>query len=328
MNWYIIAAAIVFIGGGVSAGYLLWRDHPNKLRFFIAAIISSALIIALVILGLLPHCVGSIPAASSGSPDCRAGSIRIDGSTAMQPLVNDVAQEYMASCPAATIQVDGGSSLKGLSDLETGTVQIGDSDIAADSSLYQGLEDHEVAIVIFVLILNKSVQGVTNLSTSQIQGIYNSTYTNWSQLGHNALPIHAISRAFGSGTRATFERYVLKGSPEKGTSTPSDSTASVISAVETTPGAIGYVSLHDALENANQITILTIDGHSHGDYTNNDYTFWNIEHMYTKQEASSDQLVQASIAYMGNTDVVKSTITTDSFVSINDVSSSALNAHC
>ncbi len=328
-----IIAMIILVFGLVLAFFLHFRDYPNTLRSYIVGT-STIVIVATVLLAnyiLLPlflnHC-GSRPSPSSGSPDCIGGKLIIDGSTAMLPLVTDVANDYMNRCSVAQISVGGGSSKQGLTDVESGTVQIADSDVSALSEEYPNLEDHQVAIVVFVLVVNKSV-GITNLNTDQIQKIYDGTANDWSQLGHSAFGhITAISRRANSGTRDTFGHYVLMGSLEKGTTTPSDSTDSVISEMENTPGAIGYVSLYAAQEHSSKLTILTINGHPYSDYVNNGYTFWNIEHMYTNRGDSSDKLAQEFIAYMGNTDVVKQTITTDSFGDINDMPATVLESHC
>ena len=91
-------------------------------------------------------------------------------------------------------------------------IDIGNSDIFA-SPVQRDLVDHQVAIGVFVMILNQDVTGLQNLNTSQIQGIYTGVYQNWRQVcpcGPN-LPIVPISRTVNSGTRFTFEKYILKG---------------------------------------------------------------------------------------------------------------------
>jgi ABC-type phosphate transport system substrate-binding protein len=50
--------------------------------------------------------------------------------------------------------------------------------------------------------------GVTNLTKAQLQGIWNGTYTNWSQLGGNNAPIVVFSAQEGSGTQGTWSTYL------------------------------------------------------------------------------------------------------------------------
>jgi hypothetical protein len=66
-------------------------------------------------------------------PDCVSDSLSIGGSTAMYPLVNQVALTYQAHCPGASITVNKNmaASEDGLLGVQNGTLQIGDSDITA-----------------------------------------------------------------------------------------------------------------------------------------------------------------------------------------------------
>src|SRR5207248_4956558 len=180
-------------------------------------------------------------------------------------------------------------------------IQIGNSDIFKKSG-QDDLIDHQVAVVVFTLIVNSKVTGVTGLTTAQIQGIYSGKITNWKDVGGPNLPITVISRPTSSGTRATFQKYVL-GAPETisgPTNLTTDSTGTVVTNVKQTDGAIGYVALGPAQSSG--LTMLSIDGVApNADMTkSNTYKFWNIEHMYTKGSATG--LGQALIDYMLSND--------------------------
>ncbi|MBV9229299.1 MAG: phosphate ABC transporter substrate-binding protein, partial [Chloroflexi bacterium] len=228
---------------------------------------------------------GSAPTTlgTPGSYSCVQGTVVASGSTALAPLVQAVAQKYQAKCSGATITVNLGGSGTGLSQVEAGTVQIGNSDIFKKAG-QDDLVDHQVAVVVFSLILNSKVTGVTKLTTDQIKGIYSGQTKNWSEVGGPNLPIVVVSRPTSSGTRATFQSYVL-GGPET-ISGPSnlttDSTGTVVKNVQQTDGAIGYVALDAAKKSG--LTMVNIDGNAPtADLVkNNTYKFWNIEHMYTK----------------------------------------------
>jgi ABC-type phosphate transport system substrate-binding protein len=49
---------------------------------------------------------------------------------------------------------------------------------------------------------------VTNLTTAQLQGIYNGTYTNWDQVGGTSAPIVVFSAQEGSGTQSTWSTFL------------------------------------------------------------------------------------------------------------------------
>ncbi len=264
---------------------------------------------------------------SSGALNCVSGSITADGSTALQPLVSAVAKEYSTKCSGSNITVNVGGSKQGLSDVETGTVQIGNSDVFASKTTQSELVDHQVAVVIFTVIINSKVTGVTNLTTDQVKGIYSGATTNWNQIGGPDLPIVVVSRPTSSGTRATFEKYVL-GAPEKisgPASLTTDSTGTVVQNVKQTSGAIGYAALGPAASSG--LTIVKIDGNDPAstDLTkNNTYKFWAFEHMYTKGEATG--LAKALIDYMAS-DFAKTTAAGLKFVAISDMSPDAVAAH-
>ena len=272
---------------------------------------------------------GNTPAASTagtpGSYNCVQGTVVAAGSTALAPLVQAVATKYQAKCSGANITVNLGGSGTGLSEAESGSVQIGDSDIFSKTG-QQDLVDHQVAVVIFSLIINSKVTGVTNLTTDQIKGIYSGKTTNWSQLGGPNLKIVVVSRPASSGTRATFQKYIL-GGPEtiSGPSNLStDSTGTVVKNVQQTDGSIGYVALSAAKKSG--LTVLNIDGNAPTAtlVESNTYKFWNIEHMYTKGAATG--LAQALIDYMLSDDG-KAAAASLAFVAITDMSSTSLQAH-
>jgi phosphate transport system substrate-binding protein len=277
--------------------------------------------------GSTPSSGGTTPAGVPGQLTCVQGSITADGSTALAPLVQAVAKDYQSKCPGSTITVNLGGSKTGLSDVEAGTVQIGNSDVFASTATQADLKDHQVSVVIFTLIVNAKVTGVTGLTTDQIKGIYNGSITNWKQIsGGPNLKIVVVSRPSSSGTRATFQKYIL-GGPETiagPASLTTDSTGTVVQNVTQTDGAIGYVALGAAKSSG--LTTLTIDGNAPTAtlVESNTYKFWNIEHMYTKGDATG--LAQALINYMSS-GASKTQATSLSFIAIADMSQAAIQAH-
>ncbi len=273
---------------------------------------------------------GNTPSVSStlgtpGSYNCVTGAITAAGSTALAPLVTAVAKDYQAKCSGASITVNLGGSGVGLASAENGSVQIGNSDVFKKAG-QNDLVDHQVAVVVFTLVINSKVTGVTNLTTDQIKGIYSGKFTNWNQVGGPNLPIVVISRPTTSGTRATFQTYIL-GGPETiagPSSLVTDSTGTVATEVNQTAGAIGYVTIGAAKKS--NLTTVKIDGNAPDPMLveSNTYKFWNIEHMYTKGPASG--LAQALIDYMLS-DQGKQEASTLSFVAITDMQPTALQAH-
>jgi len=235
---------------------------------------------------------GGSPAAGAG-PTCVAGSITASGSTALQPLVDAVAKKYVAACAGSTVSVQGGGSGTGLTQVLQGAVQIGDSDVTADSKLKPDeasqLVDHVVARQGWVMVLNKGVTGVTNLTTQQATDIWTGKVTNWKDVGGNDQAITLIFRPASSGTRSTFKKIVLNNATEAtgGQTLTEDSNGAVTAAVKTTPGAtsvIGFVYFDQAKAD---ITGLQLDGidASVDNMKSGTYKLQAFGHMYTKGDA-------------------------------------------
>jgi len=308
------------------------------------------LVLAVVVILAIPTAVIATNYLTRGGLSCVGGRLNIDGSTALQPVVEAAAADYMQRCPGALITVGGGASKTGLADVERGDgiitgvnpqkdpghlagsdvpIDIGDSDIFA-SPVQRDLVDHQVAIGVFVMILNQDVTGLHNLSTSQIQGIYTGVYQNWRQVcpcGPN-LPIVPISRTVNSGTRFTFEKYILKGIatvPGIGLERITSS-ANAVQEVENNPGSIGYAPLYLASQ-ARDVTILSIDGqdpHNFSLVRQDAYKFWNIEHMYTRGPGSP--LAQSFIGYI-STDDIAQLFSRFGFGHLNDIPLDIRNKH-
>lgn len=297
----------------------------SRVAFLLVAFaVMSALIVACSSSGTT---ASSTPAGlgTPGTYTCEQGSITAAGSTALEPLVTAVSNKYQAKCSGSTITVSLGGSGTGLANAENGSSDIGNSDIFSKAG-QEDLVDHQVAVVVFTLIVNDQVTGVSSLTTDQIKGIYSGSITNWKDVGGPDLAITVVSRPTSSGTRATFQKYVLGGvetiSGPANLST--DSTGTVVRNVHQIAGAIGYASFSAA--KGENLTILKIDNveATPANVLTNAYKFWNIEHMYTKGAAKP--LAQALIDYMTSADG-KAEAEKLYFVAITDVPAAILQTH-
>jgi phosphate transport system substrate-binding protein len=211
--------------------------------------------------------------------------LTIVGSTALLPLIEAAANDYRKQNPGVTIDVAGGGSVVGIDRVAAHAVDIGDSDIQAPS--HPELYDNRVAVIGFAVVTNAGV-AVKSLTRAQIQDIFTGKATNWSALGGPALPIVVVNRSRNSGTRAVFAKTVMGGKPIADSALTEDATATVISTVKQTPGAISYVAFSWIKDSG--LNALAIDGVGPADrnVVTGRYTFWSYEHMLTYGKPSGE----------------------------------------
>lgn len=213
-----------------------------------------------------------------------SGTITISGSTALLPFAQRAAQDFQKLHPKVTLDVQGGGSFTGLDQMFQGKVDTGDSDVYADPTRYPDpdITDHLVAVVPFAMVVNLDVT-LTSLSHAQIVSIYTGQITNWRAVGGPNEPIKIIARPLSSGTRATFQKYMLNGADETpgAIALTKDSSQDLVAAVSQTPGAIAYLAVSAVIP---QVRIVAIDSvlPTPENIEQGRYTFWSYEHMYTR----------------------------------------------
>ena len=263
--------------------------------------------------------------ASGGAPKgpaaCADGSIVALGSTALQPLVEAAAKAYTTKCPNAKVNVQGGGSGTGLTQVLQGGATIGDSDIFGEEA--NGVDakqivDHQVVVQGFAMAANPSVK-VDTLTQDQVISIWTGKVTNWKDVGGNDQKITVVNRPASSGTRATFKKYALKGGAEaQGLALTEDSTGAVSKAINDTPGAVGYLGLAYFGTNKD-LKQLKFNGKdpSVANISDDSYPIWSYGHMYTKGEATG--LAKAFIDYILSDDIQTTLVPQLGYIPANQV---------
>jgi ABC-type phosphate transport system substrate-binding protein len=228
-------------------------------------------------------------ATASTSTPCVAGSLSIDGSPALEPLLHQVANDYQATCSGASLVLTGSGIRPAFKSLQQNQIDMAASDMTARPAW--NFTDHPTFALLYAIIVNPDVQ-VHDLSSTLLQGIYQGNITNWSQLGGPKERITLVLRPAGDPANIIFRAFLLNSQVIHGRVMRLQGSSSdmVIQAVNQTPGAVGFVPLMAALgANAH---VLSIDGvvPSVDALMRGSYAFWSVGHLYTRGDGTAQAL--------------------------------------
>jgi len=186
-------------------------------------------------------------------------TLRISGSTSMTPVLRDLARAYQSSHTYVLVDIRGGGSAVGLSEL-----QAGNADLAAVSwrsehnHLPVGLQAVPIArdAIAIVVHPHNTLPGLTML---QIRALYRGEALDWAALGGPAGEPVIISREDGSGTRAAFETLVMGGDRVTLNALVMPGTQAVIDYVASHRAAIGYASMAALTDQVRAVLVEGVD---------------------------------------------------------------------
>ena len=221
-----------------------------------------------------------------------SGSVSTNGSTSMESVIGILSEQFMADNQGVTVTYDATGSGTGIESVSNGSCDIGLASRALKDT-ETGLVSTTVALDGIAIIVNKDC-GVSDLTVEQIASIFTGEITNWSEVGGEDLEIACIGRESGSGTRDGFES--VTGTEDACVlSQELTSTGAVISAVASSPNAIGYASL-SAVEGQDGIKALTVGGVECSEETVLDGTY-EIQRPFNLVTKEGTELSEAAQAF-------------------------------
>lgn len=191
--------------------------------------------------------------ASSTATEELSGTLSMNGSTSMEKVIKAVNGAFMEKNKGVTVNLNLTGSGTGIQEASEGKCDIGNSSRKLKDEEAEKLDATVVGLDGIALVVNP-VNKLEDITLQDLAKVYSGEITNWKELGGDDKSIVVIGREDGSGTRDGFESIVM-GDKEPKYAQELESTGSVINAVATTDGAIGYASLANVDETVKALKV-------------------------------------------------------------------------
>jgi phosphate transport system substrate-binding protein len=190
-------------------------------------------------------CTVAVLLCACGGPQMATpapATVRIAGSTSLEPVLAELAQAYEAAHPHVLLDVRGGDTAIGLEQLRSGQI-----DLAAISWKPEGaLPPADIVTVPVardgVAIVVHPRNTLSGLTLVQLRALYRGETLDWSAVGGAGGEPVIVSREDGSGTRAAFEALVMGDARVTLNALVMPTNQAVVDYVASHRNAIGYVS--------------------------------------------------------------------------------------
>jgi phosphate transport system substrate-binding protein len=204
------------------------------------------------------------PTPSEPLGDEPGATITIGGSVETYDFLETLAQAYAAEVPVEFSFLPGSQTSGGIAGVKAGVIDLGgvsrvpepdEMEISVDWQ-YQPFVQN-----VLVLITNTTVEGITNLTTEQIQAIYRGDIINWQDLGGPDAEIVVIDIPEDESEKVIFRRAHLGADLEiTDRAVVFTDDDELLDAVASSPYSIAVVPLEREQKEDLPIQILRIDG--------------------------------------------------------------------
>ena len=191
--------------------------------------------------------------AEASATEELSGTLSMNGSTSMEKVIKAVNGAFMEKNKGVTVNLNLTGSGTGIQEASEGKCDIGNSSRKLKDEEAEKLDATVIGLDGIALVVNPTNK-LEDISLEDLAKVYSGEITNWKDLGGDDKSIVVIGREDGSGTRDGFESIVM-GDKEPKYAQELESTGSVINAVATTDGAIGYASLANVDETVKALKV-------------------------------------------------------------------------
>ncbi|QUH06002.1 phosphate ABC transporter substrate-binding protein [Saccharopolyspora erythraea] len=199
------------------------------------------------------------------------GTLRVSGSTTVNPVVADSANVLRGRGLTVTLDTQGGSA-GGLAQLASGQIDVAMSSKPlgdADRKRYSNAElvATEIGRDAVAIVIHREVYdaGVRSLTRDQVQRLFEGKVTNWSELGGPNLPVYVYNKEPGRGTREVLDKF-LYGDEAGAPPDPVGGNYAIVGGNEetrtklaTTPGAVAPLSVAFT-EGQPELAVVSVEG--------------------------------------------------------------------
>ena len=218
---------------------------------------------------------GASTQESSGEDRSKlSGTIRIDGSSTVQPIAEAASELFQEEAPNVKVTVGGAGTGDGFERFCRGEIVIADASRAIEAEEIEACEKGgvkpvqvQVGIDGLSVVANQNLEIPNNcITTDQLKELLDpkSKVSNYSELGEGFpdQKVQFFTPGTESGTYDYFTEEVLETDAEQRTKdvqTSSDDNQ-IVTGISGTEGSLGYVGYAFANENKDKLKILQVDG--------------------------------------------------------------------
>jgi phosphate transport system substrate-binding protein len=110
------------------------------------------------------------------------GTLKVGGSTSVEPLMQRLAEAYKAVNPGVEIEISGGGSGTGINEATEGIIDIGMSSRGLRDNEKEALTAINIALDGVAVIVNPA-NPITGMTIDQVREIFTGEVTRWNQIG-------------------------------------------------------------------------------------------------------------------------------------------------